>query len=143
MQVGVPQEVVILSFPNEASVYINGEAQGVTPLIASLPRKLTHEVRLEKRGYNPSVKYFSPVENEKGRALITFGLARDLGYYVDLAPDPMDARLESDLVPTSRGADAFERMATQVLEADRRLEAGEITPVEHRYITEQILSFFE
>jgi hypothetical protein len=143
MEIGVPQEVVILSFPGEASVYINGEAAGVTPVQASLPRKMTHEVRLVKAGYNPSVKYFTPVENERGKALITFGLVRDFGYYVDLSPNPMEGQLRTDLLPQSRGVDPFEEMAKRVLEADRRLQDGEISALEHRVITEQILSFFE
>ncbi len=140
---GVPQKVVILSFPTEASVYINGEATGITPLEVALPRKLTHEIRLEKKGYNPAVKYFSPVPNDKSHNFIRFGLQADLGYYVDLEPGTMKAELKSGLVPTSTGADPFERMAQQALAADQQLEAGEITPLEHKIIIEQIIDFFE
>lgn len=140
---GVPQEVVILSFPTEASVYINGEAIGITPIVTKLPRKLTHEVRLEKYGYNSAVKYFSPVPNEKSENFIRFGLSQDLGYYVDLEPRKMETQMKSGLVPASTGSDPFERMAKQALEADRRLEAGEITPLEHKTTIEQILEFFE
>ncbi len=140
---GVPQEVIILSFPNEASVYINGEATGITPMVVKLPRKVTHEVRLEKQGYNSAVKYFVPVPNEKSKNFIRFGLSQDLGYYVDLEPGTMQAELKSGLVPNSTGADPFEKMAQQALEADRQLEAGEITPLEHKVIIEQIIEFFE
>jgi len=140
---GVPQDVVILSFPTEASVYINGEAAGITPLEVALPRKVTHEIRLEKNGYNPAVKYFSPVPNEKSQNFVRFGLQADLGYYVDLEPGTMKAELQSGLVPTSTGADPFERMAQQALAADAKLEAGEITPMEHKVIIEQIIEFFE
>ena len=55
----------------------------------------------------------------------------------------MKADLKSELVPNSTGADPFERMAKQALEADRRLEAGEITQLDHKYIVEQIIEFFE
>lgn len=140
---GVPQEVTILSFPTESSVYINGEAAGVTPMQVKLPRKLTHEIRLEKRGYNSAVKYFSPVPNEKSENFIRFGLSRDLGYYVDLEPGTMQAELLSDLVPNSSGADPFERMAQQALLADARLEARAISPLEHKVIIEQIIDFFD
>lgn len=140
---GVPQEVIILSFPTEASVYINGEAQGITPMVVNLPRKVTHEVRLEKRGYNSAVKYFAPVPNEKGENFIRFGLSEDLGYYVDLEPGTMQAELKSGLVPNSTGADPFEKMAQKALQADRQLEAGDITPLEHKVIIEQIIEFFE
>ena len=46
-------------------------------------------------------------------------------------------------VPASTGVDPFERMAEQALKADAQLEAGEITPVEHKIIIEQILEYFE
>ncbi len=143
MRTGVPQEVVILSFPTEASVYIDGKAAGITPMRVALPRKTNHEIRLEKHGYNPAVKYFAPVPNEKAENFIRFGLSRDLGYYVDLDPSTMRAKLRSELVPNSLGADPFERMAIQALQADAKLEAGEITPLEHKYIIEQIVEFFE
>lgn len=143
MRTGVPQEVVILSFPTEASVYIDGEAAGITPMTVELPRKVNHEIRLEKEGFNPAVKYFTPVPNEKADNFIRFGLKEDLGYYVDLDPKKMKAKMKSELVPSSTGADPFEKMAVQALKADERLEAGEITPLEHRYIIEQIIEFFE
>ena len=143
MEVGVPQEVVVMSFPTEASVYINGDPVGITPLSLKLPRKIVHEVRLEKHGYNSAVKYFTPVPNEKSENFVKFGLSRDLGYYKDLEPSTLKAEMESDLVPSSIGADPFEKMAVQALEADRQLESGEITPAEHKVIIEQILGYFE
>ena len=140
---GVAQKVIILSFPTEASVYVNGDAVGITPMEMSLPRKVVHEIRLEKNGFNSAVKYFAPIPNDQAHNFIRFGLKEDLGYYVDLEPGTMKADLKSELVPTSTGADPFERMAEQALEADRRLEAGEITPLDHKYIIEQIIEFFE
>lgn len=140
---GVPQKVTIISFPTEASVYVNGEAVGITPMQMSLPRKVVHEIRLDKNGFNAAVKYFAPVPNDDAHNFIRFGLKEDLGYYVDLEPSTMNAELKSELVPNSTGANPFERMAKQALEADRRLEAGEITPLEHKYIIEQIIEFFE
>ncbi len=140
---GKLQEVAILSFPAEASVYINGSATGITPLTVDLPRKVSHEIRLEKEGYNPAVKYFTPVPNDKSENLIRFGLSEDLGYYHDLEPSIMTAKMKSDLVPNSIGADPFGRMAQQVLQADEQLKSGEITPLEHKYIIEQIIEFFE
>jgi hypothetical protein len=140
---GKPQEVVILSFPTEASVYIDGVATGITPLTIGLPRKVNHEIRLEKAGFNSAVKYFTPVPNERSENFVRFGLSEDLGYYHDLEPSVMEAKMQSDLVPNSTGADPFERMAQRALEADRQLEAGEITPLEHKYIIEQIITFFE
>ena len=98
---------------------------------------------MEKRGYNPAVKYFTPVPNEKADNLITFGLARDLGYYHDLEPGTLKAEMKSDLVPGSAGVDPFEKMTLQVLEADRKLESGDVTPAEHKVIIEQIIEYFD
>ena len=140
---GVPQKVAVISLPTGASVYVNGDAVGITPMEMSLPRKVVHEIRLEKKGFNSAVKYFAPFPNDQAHNFIRFGLKEDLGYYVDLEPGTMKADLKSELVPTSTGADPFERMAQQALEADRRLEAGEITPLDHKYIIEQIIEFFE
>lgn len=139
----MPQEVVILSFPTEAEVHINGEAAGTTPMTVALPRKTNHEIRLEKSGFNPAVKYFTPVPNEKADNFIRFGLQEDLGYYVDLDPQKMRAKMRSELVPGSIGSDPFEKMAVRALQADAKLEAGELTPLEHKYIIEQIIEFFE
>ena len=104
---------------------------------------MSHEIRLEKQGYNSAVKYFTPVPNEASENYVRFGLSRDLGYYVDLEPRVMQAKMQSGLVPHSTGSDPFARMTQQALEADRQLEAGEITPLEHKYIIEQIIAFFE
>jgi hypothetical protein len=109
----------------------------------ALPRKMSHEIRLEKQGYNPSVRYFAPVPNEKAKGIIRFGLSDDLGRYVDLEPGAMKVEMQSDLVPSSIGADPFERMAQQVLLAEQRFESGQISAAEHKYITEQIIEFFE
>jgi len=143
LEKGVPQEVSILSFPTAASVYINGDAVGITPLQTELPRKMVHEIRLEKAGYNPAVKYFTPVPNERADNFIRFGLSEDLGYYVDLEPGTLKAEMKSDLIPTSTGADPFEKMAQQALAADRMLEDGRISSVEHKVIIEQIIEYFE
>ena len=142
-ETGLPQEVIILSYPTEASVYINGEPAGITPLTTALPRKVNHEIRLERYGYNKAVKYFTPVLNDKADNFIRFGLSEDLGYYVDLEPGTKKAKMKSDLVPGSVGSDPFEKMALQALKADTMLEAGEISALEHRYIIEQIVDFFE
>ena len=59
-----------------------------------LPRKVNHEIRLEKDGYNPAVKYFTPVPNDAAENFVCFGLKEDLGYYVDLEPSKMKAKMK-------------------------------------------------
>lgn len=139
---GVPQAVMIQSFPDGAQVLIDGEAIGRTPLQVALPRKRVHEVRLSHPGYRTAVKYFAPQRNAKGEAFIRFGLMEDLGYYYDLTPSAMQARLSHNLVPRSRSANPFQEMASRVLRADDMLVRGEIDPLEHRRLTYELRTFY-
>jgi hypothetical protein len=50
---GTTETIPISSEPPGASVTIDGEYAGVTPLTAELKRKSTHEIRIEKTGYAP------------------------------------------------------------------------------------------
>ncbi|MGB0792891.1 MAG: PEGA domain-containing protein [Opitutales bacterium] len=140
---GSRQNVQVLSFPSGANLFVNGAPMGTTPATLSLPRKIAHEVRLEKPGYATAIDYFKPVPNTKGESFLRFGLEEDLGHYVDLQPRSMQLQLRSELVPHSTGADPFKTMAEHTREADRQLEAGNITAEEHKYIIEQIIAFFE
>ena len=55
----------------------------------------------------------------------------------------MNVEMRSEFVPQSTGGDPFNTMGQKILEVDRRLEAGLISPIEHKYIIEQIITFFE
>ena len=111
-------------------------------MTVELPRKIAHAIRLERDGYSTALKLFTLVSNEKSQNFIRFGLSEDLGYYLDLEPSAMKAKMRNKLVPYSVGADSFEKMALCVLQADERLENGEISPMEHKYLIKQILDFF-
>lgn len=142
-EVGLPQEVTVISYPSNADVIINGEFYGKTPLVTELPRKIVHEVRVKKEGYNPLLRYFTPMPNDKSHNFVKFGISRDLGHYVDLQPRELIAELMSSLVPATIGVDPFERMSERALLADDLLASGDITPEEHKLIIEQIIEFFE
>ena len=58
-----------------------------------------------KEWFNSAVKYFAPVPNDKAHNFVRFGLMEDFGYYVDLEPGTMKAKLKSELPTTSTGAD--------------------------------------
>jgi hypothetical protein len=135
--------VSIDSLPSGAEVMIDGKSVGTTPTSLKLLRNNSYEVRIEKEGYNPAIDYLKPVANDKAENKIRFGLAEDFGHYVDLQPSSMKLQLRSELVPHSTGADPFKTMAEHTREADRQLEAGNITAEEHKYIIEQIIAFFE
>lgn len=92
---GIPQKVTIDSTPPGAVVLINGEEVGVTPLEVELPRKVNHEVRIEKAGFQPVLEYIVPSSNRESRDQIKLGIFNDLGYYVDLEPSALDVVLIS------------------------------------------------
>ncbi|MGJ8649155.1 MAG: PEGA domain-containing protein [Opitutaceae bacterium] len=92
---GVPQKVSIDSSPPGATVFINGEEYGVTPLEVKLARKLNHEIRMEKTGFQPVLEYIAPASNGQSRDFVRLGIFEDLGYYVDLEPRALDVALKT------------------------------------------------
>ncbi len=139
---GVDQPVEISSFPEGADVTINNQVRGTTPLTVRLPRKVTHEVKVSAPGYQTQVMYLAPQPNERSDNAVKVGLMEDLGYYVDLSPGIMEARLKHRLVPRSPGADPFVELARKVTELDTLLEQGEIDPIEHHMISDQLVRFY-
>ena len=142
LSTGLSQEVTIDSEPSNASAFVNGKFVGRTPLTMSLPRKVTHEVRLEKTGYKSLRKYFRPQTNERGRAYVQFGLMDQFGLYKDLTPTNMVAKMSHSLLPLSRSAEPFEDMAYRVMLVDALLDAGAITRREHSSIYKDIVDFY-
>ena len=140
---GANQEVNVASFPAGAEIFIDGEPAGITPATLTISRKVAHEVQVQKAGYDTYIDYFTPTPNARSENYVKFGLAEDLGHYVDLQPVSMNIQMRSEFVPQSIGGDPFKTMGQKILEVDRHLEAGLISPVEHKYIVEQIITFFE
>jgi hypothetical protein len=50
-------KISVQSQPNKAQVYIDGLRQGETPIVLTVPKKQTIELRIEKNGYK-TVKQF-------------------------------------------------------------------------------------
>jgi|SRR5690554_5426773 len=50
---GTTQQIGINSNPSKASVTINGQNKGATPMIVDLKRKDSHMIRIELDGYEP------------------------------------------------------------------------------------------
>ncbi len=141
-ETGVNQKVTVISFPTGASVSVDGQVQGATPLDLQFPRKLSQTLTLRKSGYYDHSADIFPIRNAAGNGFVRFGLAEDLGYYFDLVPNPVEIQMLPAVVPLSRGPDPFNEMATKVMATDARRETGEISPVEHRYIVERLIEFY-
>lgn len=139
---GLPQTVTIDSVPSNADVYVNGEYLGTTPTTTKLPRKITHEVRLEKDGYVVQRQFFSPQPNDSSRNYIRFGLLEDFGMYVDLTPNDMISQMRHSLIPVVATNEPFKEMAYRVMLADALLDSGAISSDEHSVIYNELVSFY-
>ncbi|WP_309398639.1 PEGA domain-containing protein [Cerasicoccus maritimus] len=139
---GFEQPVTVYSFPTGADVSIDGESVGKTPVTVELGRLKAHQLVLNKTGYKPQKETVLPSRNDEGKGLVRFGLMEDTGLYYDLGPQPVQAQLVPDVLPDSRGIDAYSEMATIITEVDQRRESGQIGPVEHKYIVDQIVNFY-
>ncbi|GHC04440.1 PEGA domain-containing protein [Cerasicoccus arenae] len=139
---GFEQPVTIYSFPTGADVTINGESYGKTPATVELGRLKAHQITLEKTGYKTMNESVMPTRNDAGESLVRFGVMEDTGLYYDLSPRPIKAQLVTEVLPNSRGPDAYSEMAAIITEVDARRESGQIGPVEHKYIVDQIVGFY-
>ena len=139
---GIPQEVTIDSVPSGADVYVAGDFLGTTPVTTKLPRKVTHEVVMEKDGYVVMRSFFNPTPNELGKSYVRFGLMEDLGLYVDLTPTDLVAQMSHTLIPMVKTAEPFKEMAYRVMLADALLDSGAITSDEHTAIYSGIVDFY-
>lgn len=139
---GSDQAVVVQSYPAGATVYMDGESLGETPVTLELARKLSHRVIIEKAGYKTIDATIAPVENQAGQSTVRFGLLDDAGYYYDLDPNPVQIQLTPDVIPATRGPDAYGEMTAIIADVDAKRLNGEITPAEHKYMVEKVVEFY-
>lgn len=139
---GMGQSVRVDSFPGDAAVFINDTYVGQTPVQMELGRKIPHKVVLRKEGYQTAVTYFVPEPNERATHFIKYGLLEDLGYYKTLTPEALAQILDHHLVPVARAARPFDDMTRRILQADSLLDAGQLSALEHKVITDRIIQFY-
>jgi len=135
------ETVRIESVPAGATVYLDGKAQGRTPLRLELVRSRSHLIRLEREGYRPAFEYILP-ELSDNLPFVRLGPLVDAGAYARLAPNPMRVELSPLVVPGSIGAQPFEEFSYRVMQADALRETGRISAEEHAYVIHQLIDFF-
>lgn len=139
---GPRQTVEITSDPRDATVVINGEVAGKTPLRTKLSRRQAHEVNIERQGYYSESVFLRTVPNEAAEAFIRFGIDEQIGAHNDLSPDAVHAELDPLVLPETVGENPVSELAAKVIEVDERLYSGEIDADEHRYILARLLDFY-
>ena len=125
--------------PEGADVFLNGEAVGKTPLILPLDNNGVYELKFSKKGYKDDVVNLASKSKD---SFIKFGPLVDLGYYNELASEPVCAKLKPDFLPAYPGTNSFGDMTANIEKADAMRKSGKITPEEHSYLIEQITLFY-
>jgi hypothetical protein len=133
------QLVSVESVPPGATVVINGEVVGATPLQVELPVRQIYTVRFERLGFAPAETVLRPVPNGNAENFIRFGLLERVGHYEKLSPNPVRLELHPVRITPRLGEDAVSAFAARVREFDRFLENGMITPPEHRRLVDRLL----
>lgn len=137
---GRRQQVSISSEPHGATVVVDGVPAGQTPLVTSLPRKVSHRIEVTKEGFVPASVLVRAESNEFARRTIRWGLDIDLGATNDLTPATLELALVPQALAATTYGDAFERMIYAVLAADTLQESGSISDADHRYMIEKIIA---
>lgn len=119
---------------------VDGVPAGQTPMVATLPRKVSHRIELRKEGFVPTSQLVKAEPNEYSRRLVRWGIDIDLGATNDLAPAAMNFSLVPVALATKTYGDAFERMIYAVLAADTLQESGSISAEDHRYMIGKIIA---
>lgn len=105
---GTRQSIGIASNPSHASIWVDSNYMGQTPLIVEMSRKNNHFVRIELEGYQPYEATFSKQVSEWVFGNVVFGgvigLAVDAisGGLYKLTPDQVQAELRTNQMRYSK-----------------------------------------
>jgi len=111
------------STPSKAKVTIDGTEIGQTPIPAVLAKECETHVVISKPGFIP---------------IDIYEHIRD-GH---LAPNPVNAKLRSELLPNARGADPQAELARCLENLKRYVAIGTIAPEDEAYVENQIREFY-
>lgn len=107
---GSKQQIGISSTPTGASISVNGQNMGITPMVVKLLRKDTQAIKVEMEGYNPyEIVLTRKVDGWIAGNIIFGGL---IGLIVDaadgamykLSPEQVRAELRSNTASLQKGA---------------------------------------
>jgi len=138
------ETVTIDSRPAGATVFLNGQPIGVTPLETQLTTTTVQEIRLEKPHFRPLTYAMTATQDPARDDYVRFGPLVEAGHYQSFqATEPLVFDLQTSLVPPSRGADAMTTFSTRILEADALLEGNQIDLATHQLMVQQLIDYFE
>ena len=134
---GRTQQVSICSYPSDAEVQIDGDFEGYTPLIAELKRKNKHTVRIDMDGYEPyeliltkKVSGWVALNILFGGVLIGLAIDASTGSMYRLAPEDIQAELESQVTMQNNGSHFFVKLVDSPGKKWQKI--GQLTPSHSR-----------
>ncbi|MEY4487593.1 MAG: hypothetical protein RIQ79_101 [Verrucomicrobiota bacterium] len=139
---GSTQSVVIRSTPEGATVKVNGTEIGHTPLKVKLSLKDLYRVDVVKAGFADQAALVMPTSEEYEKRILRWGIDYDLGAAMDLVPGEFNIELKPALGEYGSD-DKYEQMVAQITRADAMLASGELDAATHRYLVNQIISFYQ
>lgn len=140
---GPNQRIPISSTPEGATVRVDGEWIGTTPLSANLSRKRAHQITIDKDYFRPETVTLRTVPNEATQRKVRFGIDELVGAHTDLEPSVVTVALDPVILPDQIGENGLTELTLKVLEIDDLLEEGEIDRGDHRYILSRLLEFYQ
>lgn len=78
--------LLVLSFPDKASVFLDNSLIGITPLSFKNITASDHELRLEKEGYESKIVRIKTVNNYTHSSTVFLGIKPDLGQDLKITP---------------------------------------------------------
>ena len=110
---GTTQQIGINSNPSKASVTINGQNKGATPMIVDLKRKDSHMIRIELDGYEPYETTLTRKVSGWVWGNIVFGgliglvVDASAGGMYNLTPEQINAELRGGQLSYNENNDGF------------------------------------
>ncbi len=139
---GTKQAVVIRSTPEGATIKINGQAIGVTPVKVSLARQDVYLLEVQKPGFSPLQELILPSSEEYEKRFLRWGVDYDLGAAKSLIPGEINFVLKA---PTAEMGveDKYLQLVSQINRADAMLRTGELDVATHRYLVAEIVKSYQ
>lgn len=140
---GLHQKVTIESVPSGATVLVDGQAAGETPLTVNLARRYGHRLELRKPGYTSVAQNVRAGADKYLQRTFRFGLDLDTGAANQLTPALVNVELLPDTMVAAVDGDAFSQMTAAVLAADDLWHNGSVTERQHSAMIKTILARFD
>jgi len=139
---GSHQRIPVESEPEGATVFVNNERLGTTPVVVPLSRRMGHVVRVEKRGFDAEQVLLYTVPNETEQAFLRFSTDNFTGALNDLDPSEVIVELRPRLLPANPGEDPETEKEEKLAQAAEQRRQGRFSAADYEYVVRRIEEFY-